>query len=116
MQFTISKLAVLALVTLTGLPFAQEPFLADRHTAKNIPCSACHGKDKPTADDEVASEACLKCHSRDAIVEKYASAGERNPHKNHLGEIDCALCHKGHSKSEAYCMQCHKSNFQMPMK
>lgn len=90
--------------------------LADRHTAKNIPCTACHGPEKPQPGALVENEQCLACHGPlDSLKQKFVSLGKKNPHDNHLGDIECSLCHMGHQPSRAYCLQCHK-NFEMPMK
>ena len=90
--------------------------LADRHTAKSVPCSVCHETDKVESGAFVENERCLACHGPlEVLQNKYETLGGKNPHKNHLGEIECTLCHKGHQPSESYCMQCHK-NFSMPMK
>lgn len=84
-------------------------FLADRHAAKQVQCQSCHGSSAPVAGAYVESEACLACHgSRAALASKQTALGKRNPHANHLGDIDCTLCHAGHRKSEAYCVNCHK--------
>ncbi|HBL25170.1 MAG TPA: hypothetical protein DDZ40_13815, partial [Deltaproteobacteria bacterium] len=40
---------------------------------------------------------------------------DRNPHKSHLGTIDCVVCHKAHQSSKAYCLDCHK-NFNMKIR
>ncbi|HOD76591.1 MAG TPA: carboxyl transferase domain-containing protein, partial [Syntrophorhabdaceae bacterium] len=37
---------------------------------------------------------------------------DRNPHKSHLGTINCTVCHKAHAASKTYCLECHK-NFNM---
>ena len=89
--------------------------LADRHAAKKLPCTVCHDG-TPKAGDMVSDAKCLGCHGpRSKIEALYADKKELNPHKNHLGEIECTICHKGHSQSQAYCEQCHQ-DFKMPMK
>lgn len=91
---------------------AQVPPLADRHVAKSMGCESCHLVKKPEPFAEVPAENCLKCHPRQMLVSKFKQLGPRNPHKNHLGETDCDICHKGHSASSVYCDQCHK-NFKL---
>lgn len=116
MKFIKSGLLIFLLFT-AHLGFAQEtPFLADRHAKLGLNCSSCHLKEKPGLGDEVQSTTCLQCHKKEELIKKYESRGKQNPHQNHLGDVDCYVCHKGHEKSEAYCLKCHKSNFQMPMK
>ncbi len=89
--------------------------LADRHVGKSLTCESCHLVKKPEPFAEVPAENCLKCHPKDLIVSKFSSLGDRNPHKNHLGDVDCDICHKGHSASVVYCEQCHK-NFKLNIK
>jgi hypothetical protein len=37
---------------------------------------------------------------------------DRNPHKSHLGEIACTVCHRAHAESKVYCLGCHQK-FEM---
>lgn len=30
-----------------------------------------------------------------------------NPHKSHIGQMQCTACHSGHVPSVAYCTNCH---------
>ena len=85
------------------------------HARAGIVCSQCHGKELPKADGTVENGSCLACHGP---MEKLAMKTEpkdfkdRNPHKSHLGEIACTVCHKGHGASQVYCLSCHPK-FQM---
>lgn len=111
----ISCIALLGLCLINACA-AADSFLADRHQAKGLGCVMCHETDKPDSFAEVSSEKCLTCHgSREDLAAKTSKWSTKNPHKNHLGEVDCSVCHKGHQKSESYCLNCHK-NFEMPMK
>ncbi len=89
--------------------------LADMHKAGNVKCAACHGKKAPAKGATVDNARCIACHG---TYEKLASksmpkeALGGNPHKSHLGPIECAICHRGHQPSETYCLKCHK-NFDM---
>nr|CBX28209.1 unknown protein [uncultured Desulfobacterium sp.] len=40
-------------------------------------------------------------------------AGITNPHKSHIGEARCTLCHKNHAQSVLDCNQCHLPKFDM---
>ena len=114
MKIALAALGIAALGMMAQTASAA-PFLADRHAAMKVPCTACHDG-APKAGDVVADAKCLACHGpRSKLEALYADKKEYNPHKNHLGEIECTICHKGHSKSQAYCEQCHQ-DFQMPMK
>ena len=86
-------------------------FMDNLHAKGSIGCAGCHGKDLPKADDTVDNNRCLTCHGP---MEKLAKKTEpkdfkdRNPHKSHLGDIACTVCHKAHAASKAYCLDCHK--------
>ncbi|MBO5658121.1 MAG: cytochrome c3 family protein [Duodenibacillus sp.] len=87
--------------------------LADRHVAKGITCAICHGTDKPEPFAEVPNTTCFQCHgSLDSLKAKFKHMGKQNPHDNHLGDVACNICHKGHEPSSVYCEKCHK-NFKL---
>ena len=80
-------------------------FGADRHVAHGMACASCHGPDgkSPEYPDQ---ETCLKCHQKDALIEKTKAIGPVNPHKApHNGE--CTLCHLQHEAPVNYCAECH---------
>jgi hypothetical protein len=82
------------------------------HAKAGIVCTQCHGKNLPKADDTVENSHCLTCHGpMDKLAQKTESKDfkDRNPHKSHLSEIACAVCHKGHRESQSYCLDCHKT-------
>ena len=60
---------------------------------------------------------CLQCHqSYDALAEKTKNL-EPNPHKSHLGAVNCVECHKADKPSkqpELMCNSCH--NFTLKAK
>lgn len=104
-----------AVTAFSGPVPCQGANLADKHVQKGFQCAACHEKEPPQKDCFIENSQCLVCHGPlEKLKEKYSSLGKKNPHDNHLGEIECTLCHRGHAKSESYCLQCHK-NFHMPM-
>jgi len=80
------------------------------HHAGKVDCAGCHGKGAPKLDSTVENQRCLECHGP---MEKLAKKSEpkdfpdRNPHKSHLGDIACTVCHKEHSASSVYCLECH---------
>lgn len=113
----ISAICLIGLCSVQCAAFAADAaVLADRHQAKGLGCVMCHGTDKPEPFAEVPADKCLACHgSRAALAKKTEKWGKRNPHDNHLGEVECSVCHKGHQKSASYCSNCHK-DFTMPMK
>lgn len=95
--------------------WASSQYSDNRHAQAGVVCAGCHGKDIPKSDDTVENQRCLACHGS---MEKLAKKTEpkdfpdRNPHKSHLGEIACTVCHKGHAESKVYCIDCHKK-FEM---
>jgi hypothetical protein len=81
------------------------------HGKANIVCSGCHGKTLPAEGAEVENGPCLACHGpmdRLAAASAPKDFPDRNPHRSHLGEINCTVCHKGHAESTIYCFNCHK--------
>lgn len=87
---------------------AADKFGADRHVARGIACTMCHGPDmnNPNYPDEAV---CVQCHNKAAMAEK-TKALSPNPHAApHNG--DCTLCHMQHEAPVNYCAQCHQFNF-----
>ena len=108
MKMKKTALIIFCLIAWIAAPtFAAAAPLADSHAKRGAACESCHESAKPAAGDFVESDKCLACHSRDSIKSKYKSLGKKNPHDNHLGEIDCNLCHTGHKPFELYCKKCH---------
>ena len=98
--------------------WASSGYMDNMHAKANIVCAGCHGKDLPKADDTVENVRCLVCHgSMDKLAQKTEPKDfkDRNPHKSHLGDIACTVCHKGHAESKVYCLQCHQK-FDMKIK
>jgi hypothetical protein len=88
------------------------------HAKAGMACLQCHGKTLPKPDTTVENSQCLTCHGP---MEKLAQKSEpkdfkdRNPHKSHLGDIACTVCHKAHAESKTYCLDCHKKfNMKIP--
>jgi hypothetical protein len=72
------------------------------HAEAGFSCSQCHGKGLPTFDDTVENARCLACHGPMEELAKKTEPKEfkdRNPHKSHLGDIACTVCHKAHMES-----------------
>jgi fumarate reductase flavoprotein subunit len=89
--------------------------LADLHAAKKLACDSCHGAGATVVDDneQPVNSNCIKCHGALSEVAKKAT-GHINPHKAHLGEINCTTCHHGHVASKAYCLNCHDFMMKIP--
>jgi hypothetical protein len=93
-------------------------FLDNLHGKAMISCGGCHGKNVPKADDTVENSRCLSCHGpMDKLAERSEPRDfkDRNPHKSHLGEIACTVCHRAHKESKVLCLDCHR-NFKMTVK
>jgi hypothetical protein len=98
--------------------WAGSGYMDNLHATAGIGCTQCHGKGLPKADDTVENSRCLTCHGpMDKLAKKTEPKDfkDRNPHQSHLGDIACTVCHKGHTESKVYCMECHK-NFEMKIK
>jgi hypothetical protein len=97
------------------LSWASSQYMDNRHAKTGVVCAGCHGKDLARSDDTVENPRCLECHGS---MEKLAKKTEpkdfpdRNPHKSHLGEINCTVCHRAHAESKVYCLGCHQK-FEM---
>jgi mono/diheme cytochrome c family protein len=92
-------------------------FADTRHGKAGIDCARCHGKAAPKEGAEVENQRCLACHGPMETLAKKSEPKDfpdRNPHKSHLGEINCTVCHSEHGASKVYCLDCHKK-FQMKM-
>ncbi len=105
----------MALIQSVFASWADSSHLDAAHGKADIVCLACHGKTLPEQGDTVENERCLSCHgSLESLAARSAPKDfpDRNPHKSHLGEIACTVCHHGHKPSKVYCLGCH-SKFSM---
>lgn len=88
------------------------------HGKRDITCAGCHGGKAPELDAKVENGQCLSCHGSMAALEKKTEPKDfpdRNPHKSHLGEVACTVCHHAHKPSTIYCLGCHsKWNMKIP--
>jgi fumarate reductase flavoprotein subunit len=88
--------------------------LADIHQAKAVDCTSCHGKSMEVDDNETVVNAhCTECHGPLAEIAK-KNKGHINPHKAHIGQANCTVCHHGHTASRSYCLGCHAFNMPIP--
>lgn len=88
------------------------------HAMAGIVCAGCHGKDLPKTNDTIENSRCLSCHGpMEQLAKKSEPADfkDRNPHKSHLGDISCTVCHVAHEVSKVYCLDCHRNfNIKIP--
>ncbi|MBU1564517.1 MAG: cytochrome c3 family protein [Proteobacteria bacterium] len=90
--------------------WATSEYMDNKHAKASVSCANCHGPELPAFDATLENEKCLQCHGpMDILAQKTEPAEfkDRNPHKSHLGEIHCTVCHKAHSESNVYCLGCH---------
>ncbi|MBM6704457.1 cytochrome c3 family protein [Sutterella massiliensis] len=93
---------------------AADHFTADRHLGYGLKCETCHksaGMPQPGA--RVSKDTCKSCHDPAELAKKTAKL-DQNPHYNHLGDVNCTECHKGHQPSTLMCNDCHKFNLKTP--
>ena len=111
-SYAVSKEEKAAVKPAATATAPQEGFLAGMHDKESIPCAGCHGPDVNALDDseQPVNANCVGCHGTLTELAKKAT-GHINPHKTHLGEINCTVCHHGHEASKAYCLACH--DFEM---
>lgn len=114
-RFGFLMAAMMVVASATALWGGNAENLAKAHVGKAT-CADCHGSAKKVVvdDSEAAVNAkCINCHGTLAELGKN-SHEEVNPHKSHLGEINCTACHHGHTASWAYCMNCHAFDMKIP--
>lgn len=99
----------LAAAALCSFSCAEAAGVAEKHAAKNMPCTVCH--QAPTGGQDVEYTKCVQCHNPDQLK----TAGEKikpkfdglNPHAPHFEDLSCMECHKGHAPQEDFCAGCH---------
>lgn len=109
-----------------------DKMLVNRHAVVTRECSSCHREaDMLKAHEKVTqpppklfrqrkypNDMCTACHGTyDKLIEKTKGSeafkttqGERiNPHKTHVGAVECYNCHKMHKDRPPieYCYGCH---------
>ena len=68
--------------------------------------------DDPPLKRDFGNAMCTKCHTNmDDIIARTDKGNGVNPHDSHLGDLNCADCHKMYAKSKAACQQCHNFDF-----
>ena len=74
---------------------------------------SAHSSDVSVKAPKMAT--CLKCHGGSYEELGTASAEKKpNPHYTHVGDKECAVCHKGYKAPEFFCNDCHKFKVQVP--
>lgn len=110
--------AELELISEITLSWQSSANLDKKHADGDVFCGGCHGEELPEFAAAVDNEVCLTCHGTLEELQKKTEPEEhedRNPHKSHLGDIACNVCHLIHSEQVAYCVSCHpKFIMKMP--
>ena len=88
-------------------------FTADRHVAAGMKCETCHKNGMPAPGARVTKDTCKGCHNPADLAKKTEKL-DPNPHYNHLGDVSCVECHKGHQPSTLMCNDCHKFILKTP--
>jgi len=87
--------------------------LSHFHSLAGLTCGSCHQEGAPQKKD-LSKGKCLSCHGSYEQLGLQTAAVDPNPHKTHLGEIDCLYCHHQHRSSANYCAQCHEWPLDVP--
>ncbi len=94
----------------TAVTLALGAALSVSVAAQEKKLSEIHGAAWPkSVNGYVTKQQCMQCHgSYEQLGEKTANL-EPNPHKSHMGEVNCEDCHKvDKAKPELMCDQCHQ--------
>jgi hypothetical protein len=84
----------------------------DKHAARGLTCEVCHGSAKPSGPPPMS--VCVGCHGSYAQLAEQTGNLVPNPHKSHMGELECGLCHKEHRPSILFCNTCHVFEMKVP--
>ena len=82
-------------------------YLAGVHTKKGLDCAACHTTNVISDSETEINKQCAICHGSLEQMGTKTSSQIPNPHKSHIGQMQCTACHSGHVPSVAYCTNCH---------
>lgn len=82
-------------------------YLAGVHTKKGLDCAACHTTNVISDSETEINKQCVICHGSLEQMGAKTNSQSPNPHKSHIGQMQCTACHSGHVPSVAYCTNCH---------
>ncbi len=111
----LAKITVLSMALLFATASAYAATGAERHVAKGVQCTVCHGPD--TANPQIPTiDNCKTCHDIKALVEKTKNVKPQNPHfsPHYQDQLDCTNCHMMHEEPVNFCDQCHSFGFKVP--
>lgn len=105
-------LFLLIVLTIFGVPQVMAAYeMKPHHKENDLSCTDCHTK---SPEEAVPTAQCLTCHELPEGRELYHGAPVPHDSPHYGPEVDCALCHYEHQKSENYCNNCHDFDFQVP--
>ncbi|MCD8554769.1 cytochrome c3 family protein [Seleniivibrio sp.] len=118
----ISMIFVICIVPVIAFAAAQNnELLAQKHLKQGVACTDCHAIGEEKAPVKV--DTCLSCHDGyEGMAKKTEKKGDGtylsnlNPHKSHLGNVECTECHKGHEKAATTTCEkrCHTFGLVLP--
>lgn len=83
-----------------------------KHGQRGITCDMCHGT--TAAPTPPPMQKCFGCHGNYEKLIEQSKAVTPNPHKSHMGEMECGVCHKEHRDSVLFCNKCHVFDMKVP--
>ncbi len=100
----MKKLVLAAFAIALGATFSVSS-LAQEKTLGEI-----HGSSWPQSQNGyVTKYQCMSCHGTYAQMAEKTANLEPNPHRSHLGQVNCEECHvPTAAKPQVMCMQCHQ--------
>lgn len=116
MQIKLMNAVMVSFLCAVSVAASASP-TAERHAQRGLECSACHGKAALVEGAFVDSKTCIACHGDNAKVAERVAAKKKlktDPHLNHVVNVPCTDCHKGHQPSRNMCADCHMIEFNVP--
>lgn len=86
--------------------------LGERHKKAGVVCEECHQGE--ISEGNATKVDCFRCHIGYLKLAERTSKITPNPHKSHMGNLECIVCHHIHKASEDYCGECHNIGFKVP--
>ena len=109
MKKTLLAIASLAITSAFSLSVYAADAPAAPAAAQPKTLEQVHGAMWPkSVDGYVTKYQCMKCHGDYEKLGQMTSDLSPNPHKSHLGQVNCEDCHKPNlAKPVLMCNQCH---------
>ncbi len=104
----MTKNTVMAIVATLGLGLAFGASAAEKTLAQ------IHNGSFPAETGWATKDKCMQCHGNYEKLAAATKAVTPNPHKSHMGAVNCTECHKADkpaAQPELMCNSCH--NFKL---